>query len=118
MILTSYYSFASKNNLNNCIGISRKICDWFPKVLELKQCSKLYPSWKIIIGHKEGKISDREYAEIYYNEVLKILDAKEMYKKLDNSILLCWEKSRVFCHRRLVARWFEIELGIKIKELE
>lgn len=34
-----------------------------------------------------------------------------------DAILLCWEASGNFCHRRLVADWFKKELGIEVLEL-
>lgn len=33
-------------------------------------------------------------------------------------VLLCYEKPGQFCHRRLVAEWFEQELGLVVPELE
>ena len=39
-------------------------------------------------------------------------------------VLLCWEQPRdlqtgkTYCHRRIVADWFERELGYKVEELE
>jgi len=35
----------------------------------------------------------------------------------EDAILLCWENSGVFCHRRLVAEWFEEELGVSVPEV-
>jgi hypothetical protein len=34
----------------------------------------------------------------------------------ENAVLLCWEKPRDACHRRLVAEWFEHRLGIEVPE--
>lgn len=33
-------------------------------------------------------------------------------------ILLCWEEPGVFCHRRLVAIWFEEHLGVTVPEMD
>lgn len=41
-----------------------------------------------------------------------------MWKELDGSVLLCWEKSGAFCHRRLVAEWLEDAVGEKVQELD
>ena len=62
------------------------------------------------------KISEEEnnkfYIEQYYIEVLSKLDSKKIYDELNGSILLCYEDSREFCHRHIVAEWLEISLGI------
>ena len=59
--------------------------------------------------------------------MLAKLDAKRVIEELDalagdNIILLCWEASlacrsgRAWCHRHLVARWLEREIGIVVLE--
>jgi len=63
--------------------------------------------------------NEEQYTERYYNLVLKPLDAAETYNVLgEDSVLLCWEKPGLFCHRRLVAEWFELELGVLVPEFE
>lgn len=44
------------------------------------------------------------------------MDPEEIYRKLDNSILFCYEENTEFCHRHIVAAWLEILLGIKVSE--
>ena len=46
------------------------------------------------------------------NEILNI------YIELDNSVLLCYEENTEFCHRHIVAAWFELLLNVKIRELK
>ena len=65
---------------------------------------------------KDIKIG-REAYQKYYKKVLKELDPKETYKKLDGLILLCYEDNMDFCHRHIVAGWFELLLGVDIKEV-
>lgn len=77
--------------------------------------------WKI--WHDNiGKISEEEnnkyYVEEYWKQVLSKLNPEEVYRILDNSILLCYETNTEFCHRHIVAAWFEIMLGIKIPEIK
>lgn len=58
------------------------------------------------------------YTKQYYKEVLDKLDPKEIYDEIgEDSVLLCWEKPGSFCHRRIVAKWLEDNLSIKIEEL-
>ena len=67
----------------------------------------------------EGKISEEEntryYIEEYYKQVLSKLDPERVYRKLDNSTLLCYEDPDDFCHRHVVAAWFNLLLGNTIQ---
>ena len=54
----------------------------------------------------------------FYEQVLKPLNPKEIYQKLDNSILLCYEEHNEFCHRHIVSAWFELTLGIEVLEVK
>lgn len=60
--------------------------------------------------------NDRYYVEQYYEQILSKLDPEEIYQKLDNSILLCYEENTAFCHRHIVAAWFELLLGVQVLE--
>lgn len=70
------------------------------------------------------KIEDEElYTKLYYEKVLNQLNPQEVYNQLgDNSVLLCYEKwdekkeGKTFCHRRIVAKWLEDNLGVKVEE--
>lgn len=44
------------------------------------------------------------------------MDPQQVYDELDYSILLCYESNTEFCHRHIVAAWFEILLGINVFE--
>ena len=89
-----------------------------------KYYSKLAPKvsfWRI--WHENiGKISEEEnnryYVQEYWDKVLSQLDPKEVYDELNNSILLCYEPNNEFCHRHIVAAWFEILLGVKVSEVK
>ena len=70
-----------------------------------------------------GKLSEEENTEFYirnfYNEVLSELDPQEVLDSLPECpILLCYEENTEFCHRHLVAFWFELFLEIKTYEVE
>ena len=70
-----------------------------------------------------GKISEEEntkyYVREYYLEVLSKLDPEEVYKELNNSILLCYEQPDEFCHRDIVAAWLELFLvGVRVPEVK
>ncbi|MBR1413484.1 MAG: hypothetical protein IJ574_02290 [Bacilli bacterium] len=77
--------------------------------------------WKV--WHENiGKISEEEnnkyYINEYYKQVLAKLDPKDVYEELENSILLCYEDNTKFCHRHIVAAWFELLLEKKVPEIK
>lgn len=65
---------------------------------------------------KLKEISQNHYINKFYNIVLKKLNPKDIADKLENCVMLCFEKPNKFCHRFLVASWLEINLDIKIDE--
>lgn len=91
----------------------------FAKFWDGDTYSKLAPPAEII------KIKDEAlYTKIYYEKVLSKLNPQQVFEELgDNSVLLCYEKyadieqGTTFCHRRMVAKWLEDNLGIKVDEL-
>lgn len=68
----------------------------------------------------KGLVSEEEnhkfYVQEYWNQVLVKLDPEEVYRELDNSILLCYEPNTEFCHRHIVAAWFELFLEVQVPE--
>lgn len=72
------------------------------------------------------KIEDEGlYTKLYYEKVLNQLNPQDIYNMLgDNAVLLCYEKwaniesGKTFCHRRIVAKWLEDSLGVKVEELD
>jgi len=108
---TSY--FAKKIKFINPVSIAGKCPDWYKG----KEFKKLAPKYWFFKKYKEDH-DKKFYTEMYYKEVLNLLDPKTIYEELgENSTLLCWEKSGSFCHRRLIANWLEINLNIKVPEL-
>lgn len=69
-----------------------------------------------------GKISEEEntkyYATEYFNQVLKELDPQDTYNMIpEEAILLCYEDNMEFCHRHLLAFWFELFLEVRTSEV-
>ena len=113
MIYTSY--FANIKNLPEnlrLISIARST----PKYVNCEKCQELFPDWGIInlVKSNPCKESEEKYTEVYKKQLEK-LDAEEIANKLQNSILLCYEKPGDFCHRHLVAKWLR-ESGISCIE--
>ena len=64
--------------------------------------------------------SKEEFDNFFYEKLSK-LDAKQVYNEIvsnfgEDAVLLCWESPNIRCHRRIVAEWFEKELGIVVPE--
>lgn len=94
------------------ISIAAKAPIWY-KGAEYK---KLAPKWSFYSEWKNGshKGDNDYYTKHFKEEVLDKLDPEQVLKELvgfsgvseDNIILLCYEKTGTFCHRHLVADWF------------
>jgi hypothetical protein len=73
---------------------------------------------RISNGNEEWAANEAEARERYYAKVLSRLDPQEVFEDLgEDAVLLCWEKSGTFCHRRMVADWFKDQLNIQVDEL-
>jgi len=84
-----------------------------PKYIDLAPTISLLKTWK------SGMISEKEYADQYYQETLSKTAPEKVLQDLgEEAILLCYERPGEFCHRRLVAKWLETELGIGVPEKE
>ena len=75
----------------------------------------LYPKKSFLFKYKKDH-NQEAYTKAYYEQVLSKLDPQKVYDDLNDCVLLCWEKADDFCHRRLVAVWLELSLGIKVPE--
>lgn len=118
-MFTSY--FGNRKHIINPIAILTKPFRWFKSPCY----PKLGPSDKgtFLGDYKNGLINEREYIDQYVKLVLNPLDAEEIYRELidtygDDVTLLCYEKPPKFCHRYVVAYWFENELGVNVQELK
>ena len=98
---------------SKAISIAARCPDWYKG----KTYKKLAPKHSFFKRYKLDK-NEEAYTKSYYEEVLNKLNPKEVYEDLgEDAILLCWEGAGKFCHRRIVAKWLEDSLGIKIEEV-
>jgi len=107
-MFTSYFGNVRKSlQGQNVVAIAQGIPKWYTG----KRYMPLAPSWALI------RLTDEaEYCR-GYAQVLAKLDARGVYEFLGgDAILLCWEKPGEFCHRRLVAEWLQLHLGITVPE--
>lgn len=72
---------------------------------------ELNPSPALLHSIKNNEISNKEYEEIYRRDILDNLNPKEIANKLLGKVMCCWEKSGSFCHRHIVLKWLEENLG-------
>ena len=132
MIYTTY--FAKLKSLPDSI-IPISICGKAPDWYDGLQYKKLAPKYDFFIKWKENHDNDY-YIRCFNEQVLNNLDAEkvvgELYKLISNFVLnpklfscrgsltpsialVCYEKPSDFCHRHLVADWFNAN-GIECKE--
>ena len=115
---TSYFAnrdIATSGLVSICI--TARPPDWMPNVKTFKALAP---------AHVWLKLSRPEY-ERCYAALLEELDARFTYEHLidmangQEPVLLCYEAPPFteahWCHRRLVAEWFEASLDIIVEEL-
>lgn len=109
MIYTSYFArYTGSNGVSVSIGT--------PKWVEnIEKCYELMPPWELVNGYKNGSITRKEYRKAYIKQ-LKSLDVAKVYNKLNDKVLLCFERAGEFCHRQIIREWF-IRNGYKCEEL-
>ena len=72
------------------------------------------------------RMDEEAYRDVYFRDILGPLDPKQVWDELHGlagdaePVLLCWEKppfsTKNWCHRRIVAEWFEREIGKIVSE--
>lgn len=73
--------------------------------------------WHNNIGIIPEEENNKYYIEEYYKQVLSKLNIDKVYNDLDGAVLLCYENYNEFCHRHIVAAWFELVLDRVIPEI-
>lgn len=112
MIYTSFFGYYKGEN-----GVS--VARGLPKHFKGVQLLYLCPTWQMIKGHLPREV----FEEKYKREILSRLDPYEIGRKLEGKVILCWERTGLFCHRSIIADWLRAhghqvdtetyELGIK-----
>lgn len=126
MIYTSYFA-KLKSLPDNIIPIS--ICGKAPDWYKGLQYKKLAPKYNFFMEWKKNHNNDY-YIEHFQKEVLDLLDPFDVIREIEDKIiadriilspinfaLICYEKPSDFCHRHLVADWFN-KNGIECQEWE
>lgn len=114
---TSYffsYKLTNEMDLVSVAGLTPK--EIKEKFKNIRQYDFLKPPKQLVVDYKSKKISQKEYTRIY-NEQLSKLDPVKVYNDLKNSVILCWEKPKDFCHRKLIAKWIYDNTSNIVEEL-
>jgi len=115
MIYTSYFANWRKFPKNKKrISIARFSPKWAPVD---GVAIELAPSADLLKAYKEERITQAGYIQVFNAETLSVLDPREIYDKYDECVLLCYEKTGEFCHRRLVAMWLQNAVGEAAPEI-
>ena len=111
-LYTSY--FAKSGDHPDAVSIALSA----PKFYKGKIYKPLMPTWDIVNGIKEGRITQDTYTTYYRNLIndRQLTPEKVCRDTGEGSILLCWEKPAAFCHRHIVADWLR-QSGIEVSEL-
>ena len=117
-IHTSYFAQLKKIH-HPVVSICGKAPDWYTG----SQFKILAPKYDFFAAYKAGELDEYGYTKEYNKRVLRPLNAQDIWDTIidrfgNNATLLCYEKPEDFCHRHLVAAWFEKELGEVVKEVE
>lgn len=118
MITSNYESFKDdlsyrKVSISGDRGAKAKFDgECFPKLAPKLSFWKI---WHNNIGTISEEENNKYYIEEYYKQVLSKLDPEEIFKDLYYAVLLCYE-DKEFCHRHIVAAWFELLLEVDVKE--
>ena len=112
---TSYFALIS-SEYPGAIAIS---C-WIPQNTNYIRYPKLAPSKELLNNYKTNP-NERNYTAEYFDQLFElnpqtVWDELHELAQSNEPILLCYENPKKFCHRRLVAKWFERELGQIVEE--
>ena len=86
-------------------------------------CMKVFPAFivpkSLFLMYKGGCIDEEEFEQqfmIILEEYEDVIDRDEVLNELNGAVLLCYEKSDEFCHRKVIAKFLE-RFGFIYKEL-
>ncbi len=110
IINTSYFGQIKK--ISNPVSISSSSPQWYTG----PTYKPLAPDWWLVKAYKNGVLDEEAYKEVYFKQLSKLdmnkvlKEIQKLYPKENEITLLCYEKPDDFCHRHLVADWFNTQL--------
>lgn len=113
MLQMTYFANVKKLGDMNFVSIAGKTPKGFPGLIY----SPLAPKYDWWIDWKTNNLSTEWYINKYVDTVLAYLKPKDVIKIIgEDAVICCYETPEKFCHRHIVAKWFE-RAGYKIKEI-
>ena len=109
---TSYFGHPAVKNNPAAVSIARFTPIWWGPG---RRYLVLAPSADLLHRFRAG-LPIAEYNR-EFNAYLDSLDPLRIWRDLQDSILVCYERPGEHCHRRLVATWLENILKVTIPEL-
>tara|TARA_S200000501_G_scaffold69273_1_gene61202 strand:+ start:3522 stop:3950 length:429 start_codon:yes stop_codon:yes gene_type:complete len=89
----------------------------------LYEFKSLVPNWKLLEMHKSKQLSDNHFEKEYLIQ-LNSLDANTIFEQINfltgdyEPILMTHGNKTSFCHRHILAKWFEEKLEVEIEEFK
>lgn len=115
-IFTSYHAKAPQLIEMGLTPISISVM--FPRYSKI-----MYPEYKKLAPRYDMLKMDRQAYAIEFEKILRGLDPVKVYAHLSDLsqgkdiVLLCYEKDRNECHRKIVGEWLEKKLQINVREV-
>lgn len=107
-VYSSYYARACKIIPDwRLISISIGIPDNFNGEI----MRELNPPQQLLYDYKNGLCSEDEYTKRYMDNILSKLNPLDVYNKIKGKVILCYCGKGSFCHRNIVLKWIEDNLG-------
>ena len=117
-IMTGNYDNCKTGNLVSISGDRGRLKDFVGESkMSLAPKKDFWKIWHDNIGKIPDDENNKFYIREFYDKVLSKLDCEAVFNKLDEHILLCYEEPDEFCHRQIVASWFELLLGVTVPEV-
>tara|TARA_S200000501_G_scaffold364668_1_gene397137 strand:+ start:190 stop:618 length:429 start_codon:yes stop_codon:yes gene_type:complete len=89
----------------------------------LYEFKSLVPNWKLFEMHKSKQLSDSDFEKEYLLQ-LNNMNANTIFEQInfltgDNEPILMTNGNKTsFCHRHILAKWFEEKLEVDIEEFK
>ncbi|MEL3909308.1 MAG: hypothetical protein P1P64_09925 [Treponemataceae bacterium] len=107
-----FSNFATAGRLKNTLAISRTVPRWYKgeRDIDLAPPREVFDEYR-----KTGDIVEfiSDYSYYIYNEI----NIPQTVEDCLGKTLLCWCSREELCHRQILAKIFEREMGVKVVEL-
>ncbi len=120
MLKTGYF-----NQIDNDLTMGYVSISLYPSKNKnvLYEFKSLVPNWKLLEMHKSKQLSDNHFEKEYLIQ-LNSLDANTIFEQINfltgdyEPILMTHGNKTSFCHRHILAKWFEEKLEVEIEEFK